>query len=83
MHAILNKEGKMLYDFLSDNKGQELYSIIQQYINELKKVITNYIVILAHIGDNDEPKEFYTLNHKAIFIKKIQIQLLKYRIIIC
>ena len=58
IHSVLNKEGKMLYDFLSDNKGQELYSTIQRYIDELKKVKTNYIIILAHLGNIDEPKEF-------------------------
>ena len=58
IHTILNKDGKRIYDFLSDNKGQELYDTIQKYINELKKEKINYIVILAHLGNIDEPKEF-------------------------
>ena len=58
IHTILNKDGKRIYDFLSDNKGQELYDTIQKYIDELKNEKINYIIILAHLGNIDEPKEF-------------------------
>ena len=58
IHTILNKEGKRIYDFLSDNQGQEFYDTVQKYIDELKKEKTNYIIILAHLGNIDEPKEF-------------------------
>ena len=49
----------MIYDFLTENDGNELYNKVQQYIDELKQQGINYIIILDHFGNegNDSTKD--------------------------
>ena len=50
LHNIIDKEGNMIYDFISKNEGKDLYELTQKYINELKRKGMDYIIILDHIG---------------------------------
>ena len=59
LHEILDEDNNIKYDFLTDNNGQKLYSTIQKYITEVKEKGANYVIILAHLGnDGDAPYEF-------------------------
>ena len=61
LHEILDETNgnKIKYDFLTDNNGEELYSTIQNYITEVKGKGANYVIILAHLGnDGDAQYEF-------------------------
>ena len=59
LHEILDEDNNIKYDFLTDNNGQKLYSTIQKYITEVKEKGANYVIILAHLGnEGDAPYEF-------------------------
>ena len=59
LHEILDEDNNIKYDFLTDNNGEELYSTIQNYITEVKEKGANYVIILAHLGnEGDAPYEF-------------------------
>ena len=45
LHNIVDEQGKMVYDFLTENKGKELYDTIQSYIDEIRK---NVIILLYY-----------------------------------
>ena len=50
----------MIYDFLTENDGNELYNKVQQYIDELKQQGINYIIILDHFGNEGTESTKYT-----------------------
>ena len=52
LNSLYDKDGKTkIYDFLTENKSQELYNRIQEEIDRLKNVEkVNYIIILGHLG---------------------------------
>jgi 2',3'-cyclic-nucleotide 2'-phosphodiesterase (5'-nucleotidase family) len=52
----------MVYDFLTEREGQELYETIQGYINEVREKGANYVIILAHLGNEGDASEKYTSN---------------------
>ena len=59
LHEILDEDNNIKYDFLTDKNGEELYSTIQKYITEVKEKGANYVIILAHLGnDGDAQYEF-------------------------
>ena len=60
LHTIIDEEGEMVYDFLTKNDGQELYEIIQKYINEVKDKGAKYVIILSHLGIEGDALEKYT-----------------------
>ena len=41
----------MVYDFLTENDGKELYETVQKYIDEVRANGADYIIILAHLGN--------------------------------
>jgi len=59
LHNIVDDEGKMIYDFLTENEGKELYYAIQKYIDEIRKEV-DYIIILSHLGNEGDALEQYT-----------------------
>ena len=70
LNSLLDSEGKKIYDFLTDNKSQELYDRIQKEIDRLKnEEKVNYIIILGHLGILGDALEEYT---SAGVIKNIQ-----------
>ena len=50
----------MIYDFLTENEGKELYDTIQKYIKEVREKGANYVIILAHLGNEGDALEKYT-----------------------
>ena len=52
LNSLYDKDGKTrIYDFLTENKSQELYNRIQEEIDRLKNVEkVDYIIILGHLG---------------------------------
>ena len=55
LSTIKDEEGKLKYDFLQGNNGQDLSEAIQKYIEQVKEQNkTDYIVLLTHLGMKDE-----------------------------
>ena len=51
LNTLYDSEGNRIYDFLTENKNQELYNRIQEEINRLKnEENVDYIIILGHLG---------------------------------
>ena len=48
--TVLDENGELVYDFLTENHSQELYDRVQQHIDELKKENVDLIIILGHLG---------------------------------
>ena len=47
--SIFDSEGNPVYDFLTENKSQELYDKLQEIINNLRKEV-DYVIIIGHLG---------------------------------
>ena len=62
MHNIVDENKTMIYDFLTERDGHELYETIQGYINEVREKGANYVIILAHLGNEGDASEKYTSN---------------------
>ena len=60
LHNIVDDEGIMVYDFLSENNGQLLYDTVQNYIDKLRANNIDYIIIIDHMGDEGGPSYQYT-----------------------
>ena len=52
--TFLHEDNNMKYDFLTGNNGQELYTIIQKYIDEVKSQGADYVIILAYMGNGGD-----------------------------
>ena len=48
--TLLDSNGELVYDFLTDNHSQELYDRVQQHIDEMKEQGVDYIIIIGHLG---------------------------------
>ena len=68
--TLLDNNGELIYDFLTDNHSQELYARVQQNIDFLKnEKDVDYIIILAHLGiDGDALEE----NTSAALLKNLK-----------
>ena len=60
LHEILDEDNNMKYDFLTGNNGQELYTTIQKYIDEVKSQGADYVIILAHMGNGGDAQYEFT-----------------------
>ena len=70
LNTILDSDGNRVYDFLSENKNQELYKRVQEEINRLKnEEKVDYIIILGHLGILGDSSEE---NTSAEVIKNIE-----------
>ena len=58
LFTILDKKNEKVYSFLAGDEGEQLYSIVQNYINEIKVKGIDYVIILAHMGDNEDLKQY-------------------------
>ena len=50
LNSLYDSNGNKIYDFLTENKSQELYERIQTEIDRLKGEGVDYIIILGHLG---------------------------------
>ena len=60
---LKDENGELIYDFLTDNNGHELYDTVQNYINKLRNDENcDYVILLTHIGmkKNDYKDEYIT-----------------------
>ena len=61
LHTLLDENGSLIYDFLTERDGHELYEAVQGYIDELRNVEkVDYVIILAHVGYGGDALEQYT-----------------------
>ena len=61
LYNIVDEEGNMIYDFLGENEGKNLYDKIQEYIDKIKLEGADYIIILDHLGsEGDDTSAKYT-----------------------
>ena len=60
LHNIADDDGNMVYDFLTENDGKELYETVQKYIDEVRAQGADYIIILAHLGNEGDALYQYT-----------------------
>ena len=60
LHNIVDENGNMIYDFLNDRQGNELSERIQQLIDEVREKGADYVVLLAHLGNDGDASEEYT-----------------------
>ena len=62
LSRIVDENGQMVYDFLTENEGKELYDTIQKYINEVKSKGADYIIILSHLGNDVDNLKQYAIS---------------------
>ena len=61
LHNLVDENGSLIYDFLTERDGHELYEAVQGYIDELRNVEkVDYVIILAHVGYGGDALEQYT-----------------------
>ena len=73
LHNNVGEDGKMVYDFLTENDGHEFYDTIQRYIDEVRLKGVNYIILLCHLGNGGEALEKYTSNSLLSHINGIDL----------
>lgn len=52
--SSFTENGKIVYDFASGNDGKNLYNCVQKYVDECTKAGADFVVLLAHLGDDSE-----------------------------
>ena len=61
LHTLVDENGSLIYDLLTERDGNELYEAVQGYIDELRNVKNvTYVIIIAHIGYGGDALEQYT-----------------------
>ena len=58
LFSILDEKGEMVYSFLAGQEGKEFYETAQKYINETKQYGADYVIILSHLGNDTDAKEY-------------------------
>ena len=58
LFSILDENGELVYSFLAGNEGKDFYNTVQNYINEMKEKKVDYIIILSHLGNETDVKEY-------------------------
>jgi 2',3'-cyclic-nucleotide 2'-phosphodiesterase (5'-nucleotidase family) len=71
LHNIVDEDGNMLYDFLTENDGKELYDTIQGYIDEVKREGADHVILLCHLGNEGDSLEQYTSNYLISNLKGV------------
>lgn len=51
---FMDENGEFVYDFFSGAGGEELYSLVQGYVDECRAAGADYVVLLTHLGDTAE-----------------------------
>ena len=71
LHNIMDEDGNMIYDFLTENDGKELYDTIQGYIDEVKRKGADHVILLCHLGNGGDALEKYTSNYLISNLKGV------------
>lgn len=48
-----NEEGTYKYDFAAGNDGSDLWALVQNSVDAVKKAGADYVICLSHLGDTD------------------------------
>ena len=75
LHSITDSEENPIYDFLIENNGTELYETIQNYINEVKMKGANYVIIVAHLGNDGDSLQKYTTDNLIYHLTGVDLLL--------
>ncbi len=52
---FMNEKGEFIYGFLEeDGTGEKLYSAVQKAVDDARAEGANYVILLAHLGNEDE-----------------------------
>lgn len=51
---FMDEDGNYVYDFAAGDEGEELYGLVQGYVDEAAEAGADYIVLLTHLGDTEE-----------------------------
>ena len=54
LYRYTDEKGDFLYDFLTESGGEELYNATQKYIDDMKSKGADFIIILSHLGNDDD-----------------------------
>lgn len=54
------EDGKVVYDFAKDGSGQKFYDIVQKNVDECRKQGSDYVVVLSHLGMDEDVDAPYT-----------------------
>ncbi len=54
--------GEYVYGFTSGNNGADLYACVQNYVDECRSAGADYIVILSHLGDDEESAPYTSVD---------------------
>lgn len=60
--AIFMEDGKNVYDFAGGEDGQKLYTTVQKYVDECRAQGAKYVVVLSHLGTDDEDSPYTSLD---------------------
>ena len=65
--TVTDEHGDLVYDFLTENHSQELFTRVQSHIDKVKSEGADYVIIVAHLGVDGDALEENTskglLNH--------------------
>ena len=67
--TMLDDNGELIYDFLTENHTQKLYDTVQQHIDNLKRQNVDYIIIIGHLGIGGDALEE---NNSAGLLKNLK-----------
>lgn len=48
---FMDENGEYVYDFAGGEDGEELYALVQTYVDECRAAGADYVILLAHLGD--------------------------------
>ena len=51
---FMDETGAFVYDFHAGDGGEELYAVVQGYVEECRAQGADYVVLLTHLGDTEE-----------------------------
>ncbi len=51
---FMDEAGNFIYGFLQDENGEALYSAVQKAVDDVRAAGADYVVVLAHLGDETE-----------------------------
>jgi 2',3'-cyclic-nucleotide 2'-phosphodiesterase (5'-nucleotidase family) len=60
LHTVTDDDGELLYDFLTANENQDLYDRVQEHIDKVRSEGADYVIILDHMGDDEDPNNIHT-----------------------
>ena len=53
---FMNENGEYIYGFQEDETGEGVYSAVQKAVDDARAEGAQYVVVMAHLGDEDESK---------------------------